>query len=147
MRLAGAPWDAHIVQLGVAVTLVLHRLGGVQSVDGVAAPRLRVGKAFGRLLDCVPQTIRQVMAQSPSLQPAIDKKHRDRGDQRPTKDQDPEAQASRRHSDSRSRSGAFLQGKARGVCEATRFLRKSAAPIFLIFSLPLSSARRPPGKL
>ncbi len=43
--------DAHVMQLGVAVALVLHRLGGVQGVDGVPAPRLRIGKAFGRLLD------------------------------------------------------------------------------------------------
>ena len=43
--------DAHVVQLGVAVTLVLHRLGGVQGVDGVTATGLRIGKAFGGLLD------------------------------------------------------------------------------------------------
>ena len=30
--------DAHVVQFGVAVTLVLHRLGGVQGVDGMPAP-------------------------------------------------------------------------------------------------------------
>jgi hypothetical protein len=77
------------------------------------------------------------MAQPPSQPPAIDEERGDRNDQGATKDQNPEAQASRRHSDSRSRNGAFLQGKARGVCEAARFLRKSAAPIFIIFSLPL----------
>ena len=98
--------DAHIVQFGVAVTLVLHRLGGVQGIDGVAAPGLRVGKALGRLLDGAPQAIRQVMAQPPSLPPAIDEEHRDRSDQGATKDQDPEAQASRRHSDSQSRNAA-----------------------------------------
>ncbi len=76
------------------------------------------------------------MAQSPSLPPAIDEKHRDRGDQRPAKDQDPEAQASRRHSDSRSRSARLSTGKGAWSLRGHQVPQKIRyAHIFLIFSL------------
>ncbi len=97
--------NAHIVQLSVAVPLELHRFGGVEGVDGVAAPGLRVRKAFGGLLDGAPQAVGQVMSEPPYLPPAIDEEHRDRSDQGAAKDQDPEAQASRRHSESLSPNG------------------------------------------
>ena len=140
--------DAHIVQFGVAVTLVLHRLGGVQGVDGVPTPRLRVGKAFGRLLNRTPQAIGQVVAQPPSLPPAIDKKHRDRGDGAPP----------RKTIQKRKRAGvipvggrapldktglAFLEGK--GIVESARSPGSSKIrlrPMSSSSHSPLSAALR-----
>ena len=117
--------DAYVVQFGVAVALELHRLGGVQGVNGVAAPRLRIGEAVGGLLDGRSQSVRQVMAQTAPLPSPIDEKSCDGGNQDPGEDQDPGAQACWRHPDFLSRSTGL--GRTPIVSSSSHSLRLSAA--------------------
>ena len=89
--------DAHVVQLGMAVALELHRLGGVESIERVPAPRLRVGEAVGGLLDggCLIHPACHGRDGAPAI--AHSQEERNGGDQAPGEYQDPGAQAGRRY--------------------------------------------------